>query len=66
VKANPGLSPRSMAIGCDQERLREVRICMSKDLAFRACEEVERRSCQRENVVMPPVHATKSARREDG
>src|SRR5580658_9649795 len=28
VKANPDLSPNSMAIGCDKKRLTEVRICL--------------------------------------
>jgi ribonuclease T2 len=62
VKANPGLSSRAMAISCDRERLREIRICMTKELTFRACEEVERRSCRRDTVVMPPVRTSKSAR----
>jgi ribonuclease T2 len=53
VKANPGLTPAAMAVGCDNKRLREVRICMSRELAFRECSEVERRSCRREKLVMP-------------
>ena len=28
---------------------------MSKELQFRACEEIDRRACKREQVVMPPV-----------
>src|ERR1700760_246647 len=36
VKANPGLSNAAVAIICDRQRLSEVRICMSKDLQFRA------------------------------
>ena len=28
---------------------------MSKDLQFRACEEIDRRACQRDQVVMPPL-----------
>jgi len=65
IKANPGLGARSMAVGCDKERLREVRICMTKELAFRSCEAVERRTCRREKIVMPPMRAGKPAR-EDG
>jgi ribonuclease T2 len=65
VNANPGLSANSIAIGCDRERLREIRICMSKELAFRGCEGVERRTCRREKIVMPPVRNSKAAR-EDG
>jgi ribonuclease T2 len=28
---------------------------MSKDLQFRACEEIDRRVCRRDQVVMPPI-----------
>jgi ribonuclease T2 len=55
VKANPGLTRGAMAVGCDNRRLREVRICMSKDMQFRDCGEVDRRACRRERLVMPPV-----------
>ena len=55
IKANPGLSNSAVAVICDQRRLSEVRICMSKDLQFRACEEIDRRACRREQIVMPPV-----------
>ena len=55
IKANPGLSPAAIAVTCDSKRLSEVRICMSRDLHFRACEEIDRRACRRDRVVMPPV-----------
>jgi ribonuclease T2 len=55
VRANPGLSESSIAVICDSKRLSEVRICMSKDLQFRACEEIDRRACRRDTVTMPPV-----------
>lgn len=55
IKANPGLSNAAIAVTCDSKRLSEVRICMSKDLQFRACEEIDRRACRRDLVVMPPV-----------
>ena len=55
VKVNPGLSTSSMAVICNRNRLSEVRICMSKDLQFRACEEIDRRGCRRDQVLMPPV-----------
>lgn len=43
--ANPGLKETMMAVDCDGGRLSEVRICMSRDLGFVACPEVNRRSC---------------------
>ena len=58
AKANPGLNRGAIAIGCDNKRLREIRICMTRDLAFRECAEVERRSCRRDKLVMPPVRGS--------
>jgi len=58
VAANPGLQREGIAVGCDAKRLNEVRICLSKDLKFRSCTEVEQRSCQREQVMMPRVRGT--------
>src|SRR5579859_1040124 len=55
VKANPGLSTSAIAVTCNSKRLSEVRICLSKDLQFRACEEIDSRACRRDQVVMPPV-----------
>jgi ribonuclease T2 len=58
IKANPGLSPGDIAISCDAERLTEVRLCLSKDLKFRACPDVVAHGCQRQQVRMPPVHGS--------
>ncbi len=55
IKANPGLSNAAIAVTCDSRRLSEVRICLNKDLQFRACDEIDRRACRRKEVVMPPV-----------
>src|SRR6202140_3032589 len=55
IKANPGLSASAIAVTCNRTRLSEVRICMSKDLQFRACEEIDRRACRRDQIVMPPL-----------
>src|SRR6267142_1984418 len=55
IKVNPGLSASAIAVTCDKTRLSEVRICLSKDLQFRACEEIDRRACRRDQVLMPPV-----------
>jgi ribonuclease T2 len=61
VKANPGLSRTAIAVGCDSRRLREVRVCMTKELGFQDCDEVDRRACRRASIVMPPVRGAKSA-----
>src|SRR6202051_4867173 len=55
IKVNPGLSSSAIAVTCDKTRLAEVRICLSKDLQFRACEDIDRRSCRRDQVTMPPM-----------
>lgn len=55
VAANPGLRPTGVAVTCDGRRLREVRVCLTRDLGFRACEEVDRRGCRASRVVLPPV-----------
>jgi ribonuclease T2 len=55
VEANPGLTRNGVAVTCDSRRLHEVRICLSKDLRFRDCDEIDRRTCRRERLVMPPM-----------
>ena len=55
IKINPGLSSSAISVICSSRRLSEVRICLSKDMQFRACEEIDRRACRRDEVVMPPV-----------
>ena len=55
IAANPGLKAEGIAVTCDGRRLREVRICLTRDLGFRACDEVDRRGCRADRVVMPPV-----------
>ncbi len=55
IKVNPGLPANAIAVTCNRSRLSEVRICMSKDLQFRGCDEIDRRACRRDQVTMPPV-----------
>ena len=55
VKSNPGLSRAAVSVTCGSTRLSEVRICMSKDLKFRDCDEIDRRACRRDKLIMPPV-----------
>jgi ribonuclease T2 len=61
VAVNAGLNRQSIAVTCDNRRLREVRICMTKELGFRTCEEVDRRACRRDKLVMPPVRGGRGA-----
>ncbi len=52
-QANPGLPAEGIAVTCDRGRLEEVRICMTRELGFRRCPEVDRRSCRAASVTLP-------------
>ena len=54
-RANRGLGARMISVTCDRRRLREVLICLTRDLRFRDCPNIERRACRRDRVVMPPL-----------
>lgn len=57
LSANPRLDADMIAVSCGPERLREVRICLSKDLEPTACgpNEDQARLCRRPRVRVPPV-----------
>jgi ribonuclease T2 len=55
IAANPGMTREGVVVSCDGTRLREIRICLSRDLNLRDCGGLERRACRREKVAMPPV-----------
>ena len=51
--ANPGLKGGAIAVQCRAGRLVEVRVCLDKELAFRACPEVDRRGCTGGPTLVP-------------
>jgi len=53
--SNPGLQGDMISVTCDRKNLREVRICMTKDLEFRACPQVDRQSCRAPRISLPPA-----------
>ena len=55
ISNNKGLTTADITIGCDRTRLREVRICFSRNLEFRSCSRGTRGSCRTETLIMPPV-----------
>ncbi len=59
VAANPGLSEDMIAVACNRSgaRLREVRVCFSREGEFRACgrNEEPRRLCSQARMYVPPV-----------
>lgn len=66
LQSNPSLSPEGIAVTCDKRYLREVRICLTKDLAFRSCPEIDRRSCRLERAIMPPTRSGAPAPSSNG
>jgi ribonuclease T2 len=61
IASNSDLTRDAIAVTCDNRRLREVRICLGKDLQFRSCPSVDTRACRREKMVMPPVRGRSAA-----
>jgi ribonuclease T2 len=55
VAANPGHSPASVMVQCDRTRLREVRLCVTKEGRPRACGPDMGDRCGAGRVAMPPV-----------
>ena len=53
IAANPGLDAGGIAVSCNSGRLSEVRICLTKELAFRDCPEVDARGCTASNLAVP-------------
>ncbi|MCC7346218.1 MAG: ribonuclease T2 [Variibacter sp.] len=65
VNANRGMKREAIAVNCDSRRLREVRICMTRELSFRDCTPSERRACRRDKLIMPPVRGGRRAAGEE-
>ncbi|NVK35281.1 MAG: ribonuclease T2 [Rhodobacteraceae bacterium] len=54
--SNPNLRDTAMAVTCKKGALKEVRICMTKDLKFRSCKAVDRSGCRAKKIsVSPPI-----------
>jgi ribonuclease T2 len=56
IRANPGLRRGDIAVACRGRRLTEVRLCLGKDLKFRACPDVVAHSCRSDDLLMAPPH----------
>lgn len=53
AQANPGLKADMIGVSCRDGALSEVRICMDRDLHFRACREIDRRACHARRLSVP-------------
>jgi ribonuclease T2 len=56
VAENPGLTRDAIAVACDGGRLEEIRICLTRDLAFRPCREVDRGGCRQPHLTLPAAN----------
>jgi ribonuclease T2 len=52
--ANPGMARTGLSVQCTAGMLTEVRICLTRNLGFRACGEVDARSCRASSLAIPP------------
>lgn len=53
LAANPGMKADGIAVSCDGRHLSEVRICLTNDLEFRSCREIDARGCRLPQAAMP-------------
>lgn len=54
-QANPGLPTDAIAVRCNGPEVSEVWVCMTKDLAFRACDKGVRNGCRSGDLRVPAV-----------
>lgn len=52
--SNPGLKDAAMAVTCARGQLKEVRICLDKNLEFRTCRAVDRSGCRAKRLTVTP------------
>jgi ribonuclease T2 len=55
VQANAGLTTQGMSVRCASNTLTEVRICFTKDLDFRSCEDVNNDTCHAASISVTPI-----------
>jgi ribonuclease T2 len=60
VAANPGLDPEMIAVQCTRRKLRQVRICFTREGALRQCGADVRDQCGASEIVMPPTRASRA------
>lgn len=55
LSVNPGMEKQGIAVSCEARKLEEVRICLTKDLNFRRCAEVDRQGCSASDTEIVPI-----------
>jgi ribonuclease T2 len=56
LSANPAMKSDGLAVVCGRGNLSEVRICLTKELAYRSCREVDAQSCRAAQIGLPPMN----------
>ena len=59
IAANPGMKPDGISVSCQRNYLQEVRICITRDLKFRSCEQVNANACRSRSVMMPTTRSSR-------
>jgi ribonuclease T2 len=54
ISVNPGMSDDGIAISCQDQFLSEARICLTKQLEFRSCPEIDTKGCRIPRAALPP------------
>lgn len=55
LSANRGMTPRGIAVTCEAGKLDEVQICLTRDLRFRTCPEIDGNACRQRSISVPPI-----------
>ena len=56
IKANEGMDASMISVQCGRrKRLKEIRVCFTKDQKLRPCGSNEKRECRANTLVLPPV-----------
>jgi ribonuclease T2 len=53
--SNPGLPKDGISVLCDDGKLSEIRICMTRSLDFRSCGETGRPACNKRIVTLAGI-----------
>lgn len=55
TSVNAGLSRRALALTCERGKLSEIRVCLTPQLAFRDCPEIDAQAWSLPSVAVPPA-----------
>jgi ribonuclease T2 len=63
VATNPGLQSSMVSLSCNRNKLRDVRLCFSRDLKLRPCgsSEARQKSCSQDKLAVPPLRGGRTS-----